>query len=68
MVERAGSEWLLLGRPDIQVDWILQEYRNYQQVLSYGASIVYLYNQTWADRSAEPTSVAGWLTGFRNCQ
>ncbi|KAL3152269.1 hypothetical protein ABBQ32_001346 [Trebouxia sp. C0010 RCD-2024] len=31
VVERAGSEWLLLGRPEIQVDWILQEYRNYQQ-------------------------------------
>ena len=46
VVERAGSEWLLLGRPDIQVDWILQEYRNYQKVLSCGAEDLCFYNQT----------------------
>lgn len=32
LVERQGSEWLLLGRPDTRIDWILQEYRKYQKV------------------------------------
>lgn len=34
LVEREGSEWLLLGRPNTQVDWMLQEYTKYQKVVS----------------------------------
>ena len=34
LVEREGNEWLLLGRPDTRIEWILQEYTKYQKVLS----------------------------------
>lgn len=32
VLEREGSEWLILGRPDTRIDWMLQAYKQYQKV------------------------------------